>query len=177
MIKLFFSVVLFLHTSIYTIHFNTVDGNDTPFNSFAGKKILIVNIATGSAHVGQLAKLQQLYQQYHTSLEIIAFPSNSFGNEARTNAQVKQFCQENYNATFTIAQKGSVTGDSVQPIYTWLANQYQNGVTNIPIPGDFQKVLIDENGEIMGIYAPEVDPMSTVITNAVASDINSNQVN
>lgn len=170
MIQFLFQLAIFLHTSVYGIHFNTSNGQDNSFDSFAGKKIMIVNIATGSTHVGQLAKLEQLYQQYHDSLVIVAFPSNSFGAESRTDMQILQFCNDNYHTTFTIAGKGEVTGATAAAIYKWLSNSSDNGVTNIFIAGDFQKVLIDGQGEIMGIYAPDLDPMSTIITNSITNN-------
>src|SRR5689334_4918083 len=103
-------ISVFVSTSIYSVHFNNIDGNDQSFSSYEGKKILIVNIATGSQRVNQLAGLQQLHNQYHDSLVIVAFPSNSFGHESRSNSEIKSFCQSNYSVAFTLAEKGSVTG-------------------------------------------------------------------
>ena len=82
----------FFITSIYSLSITDVNGNTISLSAFQGKKIMLVNIATGSDKVAQLAGLQQLHQQYHDSLIIIAFPSASFGHETRSNSEIKQFC-------------------------------------------------------------------------------------
>lgn len=159
-----------LTTSIYSVHFNTIDGNDQHFGQYQGKKILIVNIATGSDEVSQIGQLQELYQLYHDSLVIVAFPSNSFGHEPRTNPEIKQMCEGVFHTTFTIAQKGAVTGPNAMPIYRWLANQADNGVMNGTVVQDFQKFLVDRNGNLIGVFGPETDPMSTAIRDAITDN-------
>lgn len=160
---------LFFTTSIYTLQFTDVDGNQVSMNSFQGKKILLVNIATGSSRIGQLTGLQQLHQTYGDSVVIIAFPSNSFDNEARTNAEIKQFCQGNYGVTFRIAAKNSVTGAGVQSIYNWLANISENGVMNGTVGRDFQKFLISKQGSLIGVFSPSVAPTDPLIVNALTN--------
>jgi glutathione peroxidase len=159
-----------MFSSIYTIHFNDINGTDQQFNQYQGKKILIVNIATGSDKTSQIGQLQELYQMYQDSLVIIAFPSNSFGNEPRTNAAIKQQCESVYHTTYTLAQKGSVTGATALPIYQWLASQAENGVMNGTVVQDFQKFLIDKNGALIGVFGPETDPMSTAIREAITEN-------
>lgn len=161
---------LFLATSIYTLSYTDIDGTSQSFGASQGKKILLVNIATNSEYAGQLTGLQQLYELHHDSLEIIAFPSNNFGNETRTNAEIKQFCQTNYSTTFKLAAKGNVTGAGMLPIYNWLAQVSENGVMNGNVVGDFQKFLIDKNGQLIGVFAPEITPMDTTITNSITEN-------
>jgi len=157
----------FFYSSIYSIHFNNVDGVDKNFGLYQGKKILIVNIATGSDNVSQLKNLQLLYQQYQDSLVVIAFPSNSFGKETRNNVAIKQFCQTNFNTSFIIAEKADVTGANIQATYNWLAQLSENGVMNGTVVGDFQKFLINKNGALVGVFASSTDPMSNSIKNAI----------
>jgi glutathione peroxidase len=156
-----------LQTSIYTLSFAGADGASHSFSGFEGKKILVVNIATNSSRVGQLAGLQQLQQQYGDSLVIIAFPSNSFGSETRTSAEVKQFCQSNYNAGFLIASTTPVTGAGAHPVFNWLSSAIENGAANTAIIGDFQKFLIDKEGNLVGIYSPSISPTDPKIINAI----------
>jgi glutathione peroxidase len=145
-------------SSIYDQQFTDIDGNTVSMNQFQGKRILLVNIATGSERVNQLNALQQLHQQHGDSIVVIGFASNSFGNEARSNAEIKQYCQSNYNVSFYLAQKNSVTGESIQSIYNWLTHLSENGMMNQPVNGDFQKFLIDGSGKLIGVFAPSVDP-------------------
>ena len=156
--------------SIYTHSVTDVNGVQKSLSSFSGKKIMLVNIATGSNRVNQLAGLQQLHNLYHDSLIIIAFPSNSFGKESRSNGQIKQFCQNNYNAAFIIAQKKSVTSNDIQPIYSWLGNANQNGFSSINIISDFEKILIDKYGDIIAVFGPTVQPTDASIINAITNN-------
>lgn len=160
------SAICVITTSIYSFQFTDAGGNTIQMNSFQGKKILLVNIATASNRSGQLAGLQQLQQQYADSLVVIAFPSNSFDHEPRNNEEILQFCQT-YNVSFPIAQKNSVKGEGIQPIYQWLSDSTQNGSINGVISGDFHKILLNSNGEILGIFSPALEPMDQLIQNAI----------
>ena len=162
-----FLTSLVLYTSIYSLSFTDTDGSTVNMSSFQNKKILIVNIATNSPRVGQLTGLLQLKQQYGDSLVIIAFPSNSFGNETRSDAEIKQYCQQNYNVNFFIASKNSVFGLYIQPVYNWLKHTEENGVMDVEIMSDFQKILINNDGNIIGVFAPGVSPTDTSIVNAI----------
>lgn len=168
MIKLL-SAALFLATSIYTVPYTQSNGATGTFAAFEGKKILIVNIATGSDKVSQIGQLQNLYQQYQDSLVVIAFPSNSFGNEPKTNTEIRETCETVFNTSYIIAQKGDVTGANMIPVYQWLSSQAANGVMNAVIKGDFQKCLIDAEGNLIGVFGPDTDPLDARIRNAITS--------
>jgi glutathione peroxidase len=157
-------------TSIYSYSFTGISGSTINLNDFRGKKILLVNIATNSKDTAQLGQLEELYQTFHDSLVIIAFPSNSFGNEPRTNAGIDSFCQANYHYHFIIAEKADVKGSSMQSVYSWLASSSENGVINAPIERDFEKYLINGNGDLIGLYAHIVEPTSTTIRNAITDN-------
>lgn len=153
--------------SFFSLQFQDSQGNTVNMSDFQGKKILLVNIATGSPRVNQLAGLQQLQQQYGDSLVVIAFPSNSFGNEGRSDAEIRQFCQGNYNTSFIIAAKIQVTGAGLPPVYNWLSRSADNGDMNLSIGGDFQKILIGKDGSIQGVFSPKLDPTNSEITDAI----------
>lgn len=155
-------------SSIYSLQFQDIDGQPVSMSQFQGKKVLLVNIATGSSKVNQLEGLQQLQQQYSDSLVVIAFPSNSFGKEFRTDQEIKQFCQNNYGVTFLLALKNPIAGPVNQPVYNWLTNSTENSVTNDPVRGDFQKYLISESGNLIGIFSPSVQPMSSELRSALS---------
>lgn len=153
------SVVLLLSwavpaESIYSYQQPASDGSTIVFNDFQQKKILLVNIATGSNKVAQLAELQQLQQQHADSLVVIGFPSNSFGNESRIdNNTIRAFCTVQYGVTFRIAAKGDVTGEQQIPVYAWLTHQDKNGQLNSQVKDDFQKYLLDRQGNIIGVFS------------------------
>jgi glutathione peroxidase len=167
MYKLLIGLVALYITNIYSLQYTDIDGNQINMSNYQNKKILLVNIATGSEKVSQLAGLQQLYQLYGDSVVIIGFPSNSFAKEPRSNAEIKQFCQANYGVTFKLAAKNSVSGAGVQTIYNWINHVSENGLIDIPINRDFQKVLIGKDGSIQGVFSSSVNPMDSSIQNAL----------
>jgi glutathione peroxidase len=136
-------------------------------SDYSGKKVLLVNIASGSPMVSQLAALRQLQSQYADSLVVLAFPSNSFGNEPLSDEQVRSFCISQYQVNFPLAQKGPVAGATIQPVYSWLAHAADNGDGDFEIQRDFQKILIGRSGRVRGIFSPRLSPMDTLITNAI----------
>ncbi|MEP6844562.1 MAG: hypothetical protein ABI861_01095 [Panacibacter sp.] len=152
---------------IHDYSFTEIDGTEINMASFAGKKVLIVNTASGSDRVLQYAGLDSLYQLYHDSLVIIAFPSNDFGNEPLNDTALKSFVQDNYHVHYLLASKATVTGESQDAIFQWLTKDSLNNAVGTTIQGDFYKFLIDENGELMGVYAGEVSPMDSSIINAI----------
>jgi glutathione peroxidase len=170
MYKLFFLATAAYLTSIYSFQISDIDNNTINLGDYQGKKILFVNIATGSSKVSQLGQLQQLNQVYGDSLVIIGFPSNSFGHEPRTNSEIKQFCQTQYSISFKLASKASVNGGSIQPVYNWLTHQSENGVLNNDVVTDFQKFLVDKNGSLIGVFSSQVLPMDSTIQNAIINN-------
>lgn len=167
MFNIALSLITFLLTSFYSLQFQDVNGATINMSSFQGKKLLLVNIASNSPFVGQIGQLQQLKQQFGDSLVVIAFPSNSFGNEPKTNAEIKQFCETTYNSTFIIASKGSVSGSGLLSVYDWLSKAADNGDADISIGGDFQKVLIAKDGSIQGTFSPKLNPLHPSIIQAI----------
>lgn len=174
MFKLFFlSVVILSGTivSIYSLSVPDVNNGSIHFNDYRGKMILIVNTATGnSAANQQLVQLQQLYQQHQDSLVVIAFPSNSFGNEPGTNAQIKAAMQGTYGVTFPIAAKSWVRGDSANILHEWLGSKLQNDMMDGKVKRDFQKFLVDKTGLLIGRFDSSVSPLSPLIQNVIANN-------
>lgn len=168
----FFAILFSLNSSIYSYTISDVDGNEISLDSFQHKKILFVNIATGSTYASQLGQLQQLQQQYADSLIVIGFPSNSFGNESRSDAQVKSFCQSQYGVSFLLTAKGAVNGSSIQPVYQWLTLKSENGQLNTSVQGDFQKYVVDRNGELIGVFKGMVSPLDNQITSLITGSFN-----
>ena len=144
--------------SFHSLNFKDVNNVTINMSSFTNKKVMIVNIATNSNKVGQLAGLQQLKNQYNDSLVVIVFPSNSFGNESKTNAQIKQFCQTNYNSNFIIAEKSNVINGSTNSVFDWLSKKNKNGDMNAVAGGDFEKFIIGKDGTIYGVFSSKISP-------------------
>lgn len=161
--------IILTFVSFYNLQFQDIDNNTISMNSFQGKKVLLVNIGSNSDKISQLGGLQYLHEQHQDSLVIIIFPSNSFGNEPKTNEEIKQFCLTNYHSQFIIAAKSAVKGPDKNSIYSWLANQNENGDISVDIFSDFQKVFIDSSGHISAILSPKIKPLDPRTAQAITS--------
>lgn len=152
---------------IYNYTVRGINGDTMQLGRFRGKKMLFVNLATGSPRVAQIGELEQLQQQMGDKVVVIGFPSNSFGHESRSNGTIKAFCQAQYKTGFHLAAVGNVAGSGCQSVYQWLADGTKNGVAAVTIEGDYQKVLINGEGRIVGMFAPSVSPMDSSLINAI----------
>lgn len=155
-------------TSIYTtkLNLNSLNGNEIDFSTFKGKKMLIVNVASKCGYTPQYAELQKLNEAYHENLVIIGVPCNQFGNqEPGSSTEIATFCKKNYGVTFLMTEKIYVKGANQHPLYNWLTNKEQNGISSSTVNWNFQKYLLDENGVLIQHFGSSVKPISDKITN------------
>lgn len=154
--------------SIYDFKVEALDGSTIDFSDFKGKKILIVNTASKCGFTPQYEGLEDLYKKYKDKLVIIGFPANDFGKqEPGSNDEIASFCKKNYGVTFPMAAKISVKGDDMAPIYHWLTNKDYNGVKNSSVKWNFQKYLIDEQGNLVEVFGSMVKPESQKLIDAI----------
>lgn len=148
-------------SDFYNFKVKTLDGKEFDFSSLKGKKVMIVNTASKCGNTPQYKDLEDLYHQYGNKLVIIGFPANNFANqEPGTNAEIRQFCTQNYGVTFPMMEKISVKGKDMAPVYQWLTSKAKNGVMDSEVKWNFQKYLIDENGKLVKVIDPKVKPES-----------------
>lgn len=141
-----------------------IGGENFNFSNLKGKKVMIVNTASKCSLAPQFKKLQELYEEY--DFEIIAFPCNDFGKrEPDENKDIYDYCVEKYEITFLMMEKISIKGDNPHPIYKWLTSSKENGTLDARVTWNFQKFLIDENGEIVDVVAPIKSPENKRIIN------------
>ena len=153
--------------TLYDFKATTLEGQ--PFNlaSLKGKKVLVVNTASKCGLTPQYALLQKLYDTYKDQdFVIIGFPANNFNSqEPGTNSEIKEFCTKNYGVTFPMMSKISVKGDDIDPLYKWLTSKSQNGVVDAEVQWNFQKFMINEQGQLVGFVSPKEKPDSKKIIN------------
>jgi glutathione peroxidase len=159
-------ITLFMGTtSIYDFKVPGLYGGTIDFSQYKGKKILIVNTASQCGNTPQYADLEKLYEKYKDKLVIIGFPANNFGGqEPGSNTEIKEFCTKNYGVTFPMAEKVSVKGDDIHPLFKYLVKEAEKLGEKDPIKWNFTKFLIDENGKLVKVFFHKVNPMSDDIT-------------
>lgn len=151
--------------SIHAFKVESIDGGVIDFSKFKGKKILVVNTASKCGYTYQYEGLEKLYDLYKDKLVVVGFPANNFGGqEPGSNAEVKEFCSSKFDVSFPMAAKVSVKGSDKAAIFKWLTEKAENGVLDANIGWNFNKFLLDENGQLIQHFASRVEPTDEAIT-------------
>jgi len=150
--------------NIYQFKVPSIEGGTIDFSQFKGRKILIVNTASKCGYTPQYEGLEKLYEAHKNDLVIVGFPANNFGGqEPESNEKIQEFCKLRYGVTFPLAQKVDVVGDQAHPLFKWLTTKDQNGVLDAKIAWNFNKFLLDENGNLLAYFPSKVTPESPEI--------------
>ncbi|KAF0202340.1 MAG: Glutathione [Bacteroidetes bacterium] len=162
---LFLSSVVDAQKNFHSFKTQTIDGKDFDLASLKGKKVLVVNTASKCGLTPQYKELEALYKQYKDkNFVIIGFPANNFlSQEPGSNEEIAEFCELNYGVTFPMMSKISVKGKDQDPIYKWLTSKTENGKIDAEVSWNFQKFMIDENGELVDYASPREKPLSDKI--------------
>jgi glutathione peroxidase len=166
-VTLVFGLLAFVKPSSKSIHnfkVKSIEGGTIDFSKFKGKKILVVNTASKCGYTPQYEALQKVYKEYGSKLVVVGFPCNQFGGqEPGTEEEVQSFCKVRYGVTFPLSAKVDVKGEGIAPIYKWLCNKSENGVLDAEIKWNFNKFLLDENGQLLAYFPSKVTPDSEEI--------------
>lgn len=153
------------NVSIYNIAINKLDGTPISLSDFRGKKLLFVNVASECGFTKQYKDLQKLSDTYSEELVVIGSPCNQFGKQEPGDAeQIQMFCERNFGVTFLLTEKINVKGSKQHPLYAWLTSKDLNGKKNSSVKWNFQKYLVDGNGNLIDYYFSITNPMSSKIT-------------
>ncbi|MGX7666097.1 glutathione peroxidase [Flavobacterium pedocola] len=153
--------------NIYQFKVKDIEGKEFDFATLKGKKIMIVNTASECGLTPQYEQLQHVYNEFKDKgFVIVGFPANNFGaQEPGSNAEIKTFCSRNYGVTFPMMEKISVKGDDMHPLYHFLTEKSKNGLEDNQVEWNFQKYLINEEGQLENVISPRVLPDDKEITN------------
>ena len=172
----------------------TLDGKPTSLAAFAGKVLLIVNVASKCGFTPQYTGLESLYQRFKDrGFVVLGFPANDFaGQEPGTNEEIATFCSTEYPVTFPLFQKIVVTGENKHPLYAELIaaqpERISNGddlrshlaeyaaENNLPGPNElpellwnFEKFLVARDGQVIARFASDLTPADPKLVEAIES--------
>ncbi len=152
--------------SAQDFEFTAIDGGKLPMNQFAGKAVLLVNVASACGFTPQYGGLQKLHEQYGPKgLVVLGVPCNDFGaQEPGSEKEIKSFCETSYGANFPMTAKEHVIGGKAHPLYKWIGKEL--GEDQLP-RWNFHKYLIGKNGELLGAYPSKVAPQSPELVKAI----------
>ena len=153
---------------IYDITINDIEGKEINLNDFKGKYVLFVNVASNCGFTRQYKDLQSLYDKYKDELVVVGVPCNQFGGqEPGDEEQISIFCSEKYDVTFPMTEKIAVRGSNQHPLYKWLTSKDLNGRKNSSVKWNFQKYLVDKDGNLIDYWYSLTNPTSSKITNYI----------
>ena len=152
--------------SVHDFEATTIDGKRQPLAEYAGKTLLVVNVASQCGFTPQYEGLEALYRKHKANgLVVLGFPCNQFGHqEPGSESEIKDFCKTSYDVTFPLFAKIDVNGPSAHPLYQYLTEQSA-------FPGEvewnFQKYLVDRSGQVVGRFHHRTKPMSPEVVDEV----------
>ena len=153
------AMTAFAESPLYNIPLKDIDGKDTTLQAYAGKVLLIVNVASQCGYTSQYAGLEALHQKVKgQGVVVLGFPCNDFGGqEPGTAAEIKIFCQENYKVSFPMFEKVGMDG----ALYTALT------ASTGKVGWNFEKILVGKDGNVITKFSSDVEPESAEITGAI----------
>lgn len=163
-------VVMGANMKFFDLSTQDMDGKNVALSQFKGKVALVVNTASQCGFTPQYKDLEALYNKYKAQgFVVLGFPSNDFGSqEPGSNAEIKKFCEAKFKVSFPMFSKSKVLGEAKQPVYEYLT---KNASPAGEVSWNFEKFLIDRNGNIVGRYLSKVTPMSSELTQAVEKEL------
>jgi glutathione peroxidase len=181
-----------MSTSIYDIPVRSINGADSSLREFAGRVVLVVNVASKCGLTPQYEGLEKLYEKYRDKgLVIAAFPANDFaGQEPGTDEEIQSFCKTSFDVKFPLFAKITVVGAQKHPLYRALTEalpaaqstaevpfrEKLKGYGMIPNPEpevlwNFEKFLVSRKGEVVNRFSPDTAPDDPAFVTAVLSEL------
>ncbi|KAG8729849.1 Glutathione peroxidase 2 [Ceratobasidium sp. 423] len=149
-------------STFYDLKAATPRNEDYSFDQLKGKVVLVVNVASKCGFTPQYTGLEALYKKYKDrGFTILGFPCNQFGGqEPGTDEQIGEFCQINHGVSFPLMKKSDVNGDDANEVYKYLKSQKSGLLGLTRIKWNFEKFLIDREGNVVGRWASTTKPES-----------------
>ncbi len=158
--------------TIYDIAVNSLDGKPSSLGAFAGKTVLVVNVASKCGLTPQYTGLEALQKKYESKgFSVVGFPCNQFLEQEPGNAEeIQTFCSTTYGVTFPLMEKIEVNGENRHPIYTELTKVADAEGVNGDIRWNFEKFLITADGSVQR-FAPQIEPEDASIVSAIEASL------
>ena len=154
-------------SELHALQLTDLEGNECSLSDYAGKVLLLVNVASRCGLTPQYKNLEELHQRYQEQgFSVMGFPCNQFGQQEPGTAQeIRQFCDLNYGVTFPIFAKLEVNGANQHPLYALLTGP------TAAFPGkitwNFEKFLVSQEGEVKQRFSPRTTPSDPELIQAL----------
>ena len=170
LILIFFVISMFFFKStsmadydkvFHDFNIKSISGDTINFSEYKNNVVLVVNTASYCGFTKQYKGLQELWEKYKSSgLVVLGIPSDSFNQEKKSNKDVKEFCEVNFDITFPLTAITDVKGENAHEIFKWAKENH--GKSAVP-KWNFYKILINKEGKIEDTFSSLTKPMSSKI--------------
>jgi len=145
-------------TDVLSYNMKRIDGTPQALGDYRGQVLLLVNVASKCGNTPQYEGLEALYEKYQgRGFAVLGFPSNDFGGqEPGSDAEIATFCRSTYGVKFPMFSKIHVKGEQAHPLYQQLTALPEP--IGGPVGWNFQKYLVDRNGQVVARYSPRTQP-------------------
>ncbi len=159
--------------ALYDIPIHTLQGDDAKLSDYAGKTLLLVNVASKCGLTPQYEGLERLQKTYgDRGFSVIGFPCNQFmGQEPGTVEEIAQFCSATYGVSFPLMEKIEVNGDARHAIYDELTQKQDAEGKAGDITWNFEKFLVSPKGDVVARYRPQVEPEDPAIVGDIEAQL------
>jgi glutathione peroxidase len=159
--------------TIYDIPLHTIDGEASSLAQYAGKTVLVVNVASKCGLTPQYEGLEQLQKTYEgRGFSVVGFPCNQFaGQEPGTAEEIQTFCSTTYGVTFPLFEKIDVNGEDQSPLYAELEKTADAEGYSGDIRWNFEKFLVTPDGSVQR-FSPTVTPEDPILVGAIEAALN-----
>lgn len=150
----------------YDVKEKSIAGKEFPMADLKGKTVLVVNIASQCGYTPQMTDLEALYQKYKAKgFVLVGVPTNDFGGQTpEDDKAMMEFCQKNYSASFPILTKKTILGKEKRELYKVLDGGKE-------VKWNFEKILVNKKGEVVGRYESRVKPLDEDLTKAIEKNL------
>ena len=162
------------HECALNFKMKNIDGETVDLEDYEGNVVLIVNVASECGLTGQYAGLQQIYKKYEDQgFVVLGFPCNQFGKqEPGSEADIKKFCSTEFNVSFPMFSKIEVKGDGAADLYKYLTSKEVKPAGKGKVGWNFEKFLIDRNGQLVSRFSPQTKPSDGELIKAIEEQLN-----
>ena len=154
---------------IHGIPLKTLDGRDSSLDEFAGKALLVVNVASKCGLTPQYSGLERLQERFgEQGFSVVGFPCNQFaGQEPGSAEEIQTFCSTTYGVTFPLFEKIDVNGEGRHPLYAELTETADAEGAAGDVQWNFEKFLIGADGEVLARFRPRTEPEDETVVKAI----------
>ncbi|MGW5659533.1 glutathione peroxidase [Streptomyces sp. NPDC003758] len=159
--------------SVLDVQIGALQGGSADLSQYAGKAVLVVNVASKCGLTPQYAGLERLHERYAPlGFTVLGVPCNQFlGQEPGSAGEIAEFCSATYGVTFPMTEKIEVNGEERHPLYERLVGHADAEGHSGDIRWNFEKFLIGKDGKVVARFSPQTEPEAAEVVAAIEGQL------